>query len=146
MPLPPLECLRLMASHFIFIATSPAQTATFFQQLSTSKYSESPVHVVSDIDFIIITGNILCLVNKTGSIVIRNIVILGFYPVHFTITFNGQMILDGYTGNIVIPKIVKSGFHCIMTSASLGHLLIGTSLLRHSLTLNFRHVQRSRPL
>ena len=40
------------------------------------------------------------------------IVIPRFCPIHFTITFAGQMNVNRYTGNIVIPKIVKPGFHC----------------------------------
>ena len=60
-------------------------------------------HVVCDIDFIVITGNI------------PKIVILrytGILPHTFTITFAGQTNVDRYTGKIVIPKMVKLGFHC----------------------------------
>ena len=59
--------------------------------------------VVCDIDFIVITGNILRSVNEipiviyTGNIVIRKIVIPGFCPIHFTTTFAGQTNLDRYT-------------------------------------------------
>ena len=75
--------------------------------------------MVCNVDFIVITGNILLSVNDnptlnraTGNIVIPKIVIPGFCPIHFNETFAGQTIVDRYTGNIVIPKIVKPGFHC----------------------------------
>ena len=60
--------------------------------------------VVSDIDFIAITGNICARSTifpslKAGNIVISKIVITGFCPIHFTITFAGQRLL------IVIPGI-----------------------------------------
>ena len=58
--------------------------------------------VVGDIDFIVITGNIL-----------RSVDDIPFCPIHFTITFSGQMIVHRYTGNIVLPKIVKPGFRCM---------------------------------
>ena len=68
--------------------------------------------MVCDIDFIVITGNILHFHHLTGNIIILKIVVPGFYPIHFTITFAGQTNVDCYTGNIVIPKIIKLGFHC----------------------------------
>ena len=72
--------------------------------------------------FILITGNILRSVNDIP-IVNREyrytkIVIPGFCPIHFTITFGGQTNVGRYTGNIVIRKIVKPGFHCIKNVAS----------------------------
>ena len=47
-----------------------------------------------------------------GNIVISKIVISGFYPIHFTVTFPGTQHIYRYTGDIVISRIVVSGFHC----------------------------------
>ena len=76
--------------------------------------------VVCNVDFIVITGNILRSINdnpivKPGRniVSIPKIVISGFCPTHFTLTFAGQTIVDRYTGNIVKPKVVTLRFHCI---------------------------------
>ena len=76
------------------------------------------LRVVCDVDFIIITRNILRLLNNTpivkpGISLYQRSLYMGFRLIHFTVTFAGQTIVDRYTGNIVIPKIVKLGFHCI---------------------------------
>ena len=74
--------------------------------------------MVSDTDFIVITGNILRSVNDIpGPSLNREyrytkICYTGVLPhTDFTMAFAGQTIVDRYTGNIVIPKIVKPGFH-----------------------------------
>ena len=74
--------------------------------------------MVCDIDFIVITGNILRSVNdipivKPGISLYRRSLydlIPRFCPIHFTITFAGQTNVDRYTEyryiqNIVIPGI-----------------------------------------
>ncbi len=50
-----------------------------------------------------------------GIIVISKIVISGFRPIHFTVTFAGTQNIHRYIRNIVISRsrIVISGFHCI---------------------------------
>ena len=47
------------------------------------------------------------------NIVISKIVISGFCPIHFAVTFAGTKNIHRYTGDIVISRIVISGFHCI---------------------------------
>ena len=49
-----------------------------------------------------------------GRTVISKIVISGFCPIHFTVTFAGTQNIHRYTGNIVISRIVISEFHCII--------------------------------
>ena len=47
-----------------------------------------------------------------GNIVISKIVISGFCPIHFTVTFAGTQHIHRYNGDIVISRIVVSRFHC----------------------------------
>ena len=54
-----------------------------------------------------------------GNIVISKIVISGFCPIHFTVTFAGTYHIYRYTGDIVISRIVVSGFHCSYSNAYL---------------------------
>ena len=51
-----------------------------------------------------------------GNIVISKIVLSGFCPIHFTVTFVGTKRFYCYTGDIVISRIVVSGFYCIRIS------------------------------
>ena len=72
--------------------------------------------MVCDIDFIVISENILRSVSdipivKPGiSLYRRSLDRDSAGPIHFTITFAGQTIVDRYTGNIVILKIAKPCF------------------------------------
>ena len=77
---------------------------------------------VCDIVFIVITGNILRSVNdipivNTGNIVIPKIVILGFCPIHFTITFHRNILITNINihqfanlFNYVVGVFIRWGF------------------------------------
>ena len=72
--------------------------------------------MVCDLDFIVLSRNILRSVNDNDIPIAKPAISLllriaqpGFCTIPFTITFAGQTNVDRYTGNIAIPKIVIPG-------------------------------------